>query len=490
MTYIRAVLILHALVALTCVSLAGDPKPPNVLFIAIDDLRPELGCYGADYAQTPHLDQFAAEGTMFRNHFVQVPTCGASRYALLTGRSPAASKALQNQALYSGRTALSVKQLPQAQTLPELFRRSGYHTTLIGKIGHTADGRVFDYDGKGNGRLEMPNAWDELATPMGSWKRGWGIFFAYANGRSREDGSGHQDLMEFVVENDDDLPDGQMATTAIRKLSQLKNSDKPFFMGLGFFKPHLPFVAPKQDWDAFKNADVPPPPHPGKIESAHTHKSGEFYKYNSALQNSWPLSEADSVTARKAYLACVRYTDRLVGKVLTALKNNGLSDNTIVVIWGDHGWHLGDTAQWAKHTPFERANRSVLIVRAPGVSVPGISSDALVETIDLYPTLIDLCQPGFQQTQYPLDGVSLRPLLNGTAEDVKPASISYWKNSVSIRNKTHRLILQRDKSGKTVGTELFDIRDTPDPIQNIAEQNPKIVRELTKFSSAAQNPSN
>lgn len=482
---------IHRSTVLFCILFASsnslfgqEAKSPNVLFIAIDDLRPELGCYGVEYAQSPHLDQLASEGTLFRNHFVQVATCGASRYSLLTGRSPATSAAMQNAALYSGKTALSAEELPEAQTLPELFRRSGYHTTLIGKIGHTADGRVFNYDGSGDGRLEMPNAWDDLATPMGSWKRGWGIFFAYANGRSREDGSGHQDLMEFVVENDDDLPDGQMATTAIQKLSELKQSEKPFFMGLGFFKPHLPFVAPKQDWEAFEDVAIPPPANPDKIESAHTHKSGEFYKYDAPFKKTWPLSEADSVLARKAYLACVRYTDRQVGRVLAALQENGLRENTVVVIWGDHGWHLGDTAQWAKHTPFERANRSVLIVRAPGVSVPGTTCDALVETIDLYPTLIDLCQPGFRKTQHALDGVSLKPLLNGTATQVKPASISYWKDSISIRNKTHRLILQRDKSGKTVGTELFDIRTTPDPIQNIAAESPEIVAELTKFSPA------
>ena len=231
--------------------------PPNVLFIAIDDLRTELGCYGVDYADSPHLDQLAAEGTLFTNHFVQVPTCGASRYALLTGRSPAASGALQNGAMYSGRTALNPQQQPGAQTLPELFRRSGYHTTLIGKISHTADGRVYEYNGSGDGRDEIPLAWDDKLTPFGKWQRGWGIFFAYGQGRHREDGNGNKDLMQFSVENDDDLPDGMMASAAIEQLKQLGNSEKPFFMGLGFFKPHLPFVAPRQDWEAVRDRNIP-----------------------------------------------------------------------------------------------------------------------------------------------------------------------------------------------------------------------------------------
>ena len=141
--------------------------------------------------------------------------------------------------MYSGNSALNPIQQPGAQSLPELFRRSGYHTTLIGKISHSADGRVYEYSGAGDGRDEIPLAWDEKATPLGAWKRGWGIFFAYGRGRHREDGQGHSDLMEFTVENDDDLPDGLMATAAVEKLRQFREADQPFFLGLGFFKPHF-----------------------------------------------------------------------------------------------------------------------------------------------------------------------------------------------------------------------------------------------------------
>ena len=458
----------------------ANDRPPNVLFIAIDDLRTELGCYGLDYVDSPHLDQLASEGTLFRNHFVQVATCGASRYALLTGRSPAASGALGNGAMYSGRTALKPEQQPGAQSMPELFRRSGYQTVLIGKISHTADGRVYSYNGQGDGRDEVPLAWSEKATPLGPWKRGWGIFFAYANGRHREDGNGHLDLMEFTVEKDNELPDGMMADTAIEKLSELAKSDKPFFMGLGFFKPHLPFVAPRQDWEAIQKRDVPPPPNPEIVDSPHWHKSGEFYKYKSSMKKTHPLSMEDAIMGRRAYLACVRYTDRQVGRVLAALDDAGLADNTIVVVWGDHGWQLGESALWAKHTPFERSNHSTLIIRAPGVSRPGVAVDALAETVDLYPTLVDLCQPSFRQTESPLDGVSLKPLLTGEADSVRDVAISYWRNSVSVRDDSHRLIVSRDKSGNTSHTELYDIRQTPDPVNNIAESKPEIVERLAK----------
>ena len=466
------------LVLATCFLIPAAQARPNVLFIAIDDLRPELGCYGVDYAQSPHLDAFAKTAVTFRKHYVQVATCGASRYALLTGRSPINSGAMQNHALHGGSTAIKAEQLPGAQSLPELFRRSGYHTTLIGKISHTADGKVFAYNGKGDGHPEVPGAWDELATPMGPWKRGWGIFFAYADGKHREDGGGHKDLMEFTVEKDTDLPDGLMAETAMAKLAEYKDAKKPFFLGLGFFKPHLPFVAPKQDWDAFEDVKIPPPADEKPFDSPYKHGSGEFFKYNTPYKKTRPLSRESANTARRAYLACVRYVDRQVGKVLAKLDELGLADNTVVVVWGDHGWHLGDAQQWAKHTPFERANRSVLIIRAPGAE-RGVVTDALAETVDLYPTLIELCQPKFTKTHHPLDGVSLAPVLRGKTASVREHATSYWRDAISVRSATHRLVA-KVKAGKVLRTELYDLREDIDTVENIADREPGISGQLTK----------
>ncbi|MCA9040535.1 MAG: sulfatase [Planctomycetaceae bacterium] len=462
--------------ALGAESSPDNNSRPNVLFIAIDDLRTELGCYGHDYVDSPHLDRLASEGVLFNNHFVQVATCGASRYAMLTGQSPWRTKAFGNRDLYEGTNRLNPVQQPGAQTMPELFRRSGYHTVLIGKISHTADGKVFAYDGTGDGRPELPHAWDEFATPLGPWKRGWGIFFAYRDGRHREDGNGHIDLMEFTAEKDDDLPDGMMATRAIEKLGELKERKQPFFMGLGFFKPHLPFVAPRQDWEAMAERDVPPPENPEIIESSYQHKSNEFYKYNAPWDKTYPLAREDAITARRAYLACVRYTDRQVGRVLSALDELGLRDNTIVVVWGDHGWHLGESALWGKHTPFERANKSTLIMRAPGQMKAGTTSEALVETIDIYPTLIDLCQPEFRQTATPLNGHSLKPILLGEKVN-RDHSISYWKSAVSLRTDKYRLITQMTKTGPQA-TELYDISQSSDPVENLAEVHPDIAQNL------------
>ena len=469
------------LLAATLGSALAERK--NVLLIAIDDLRPELGSYGREYAPSPNIDRLADSGVVFKNHFVQVPTCGASRYALLTGRSPANSKALGNAAFYSGSTALTDKPQPGAQSLPEMFRRNGYHTTLIGKISHTADGKVFKYDGSGDGRPEMPLAWDDFDTPVGQWKRGWGIFFAYANGFHREDGQDHKDLVEFVAEKDTDLPDGLLAEAAIKKLNNFKPGGEPFFMGLGFIKPHLPFVATKGDWEAVKDLDVPPPAHPEKSESPYWHKSGEFFKYDYPHgEERYPLPAEEALEARRAYLACVRYVDRQVGKVLDALETTGLASSTVVVLWGDHGWHLGDSAIWGKHTPFERALHSPLIIRAPGTGKHGVTTDALTETIDIYPTLLDLCGP-FEdsETAFPLDGTSLVPVLKDPTKTVNEAAFSYWKNATSVRTKDYRLIYP-DKEGERK-PELYDLSKDHYSVDNIAPENPEVVSRLRALAA-------
>ena len=457
-------------------SLASEK--PNILFIAVDDLRPELGCYGVKYALSPNLDQFAKTAVTFRNHYVQVSTCGASRYALLTGRSPSNSGALQNHAFYRGKTAIQDKQLPGAQSMPELFKRSGYETVLIGKISHTADGRVYSYNGQGTGKHEMPGAWNRLSTPMGQWKRGWGIFFAYADGKHREDGQGHKNLMQFTVEKDTDLPDGLLAESAISELTKLKAGKKPFFMGLGFFKPHLPFVAPKKDWNAFEKITIPDPEDRKPFDSPYKHSSGEFFKYSTPYEKKRPLNHKSANMARRAYLACVRYVDRQIGKVLQHLERTGLAKNTVVVVWGDHGWHLGDAQQWGKHTPFEIANRSVLMIRTPDVKI-GFSTNALAETLDIYPTLLDLCEPEFNETHYPLDGISLGPVLRGEKESVREYATSYWKDSISIRSKTHRLVA-KIKNGKIINKELYDLSERLDTVENISSEESAIEEELTK----------
>ena len=480
--------VLTALVVMASLGVAtgadAESNRYNVLFIAIDDLRPELGCYGSKMAESPNLDSFAATAMQFNRHYVAVPTCGASRFALLTGRRPSSSGVTTgNQPAYEGKTALNHDLQQGAQTMPELFRRSGYKTVCIGKISHTADGRVYAYDGNGDGRDELPDAWNSLATPLGPWKRGWGAFFAYAEGNHREDGQGHQDIMQFVVEKDTDLPDGLMADASIEELQKLSESGERFFMGLGFFKPHLPFVALRSDWealeDAYQRGDFHlPGDEANKPETAYWHASGEFYNYVFPFTKEQPLERDAAALARRGYAACVRYSDRQVGKVLEALDSSGLAENSIVVVWGDHGWHLGEQQIWGKHSPLERALRSVFMIRVPGMmTTAGQETNALVESTDIYPTLRDLCAPGFSETAFPLDGASLVPILNGSAESVRDVAVSHWGNAISIRSDRHRLVY-REKNGVVSNIELFDLTLGADA-RSDSSPDPRVVAHLT-----------
>ena len=404
-------ILLFLLVSLAQTSLKANSsdkskKPFNVLFICVDDLTQQLNCAGVKAVISPNIDKLASEGVYFRNHFVQVPTCGASRYALMTGRRPHSSASKNNGAFYQLKKVVPGK----AQTLPELFRNNGYTTVGIGKLSHQPDCKMYAYNGKGDGRQEMPGAWDRTDMPYGKWKYGWGSFFAYGDGKHREDKKGYRPVMEFPDCADDELPDGLNTEHAIKALKTLKEEGKPFFLGLGLYKPHLPFVAPKKYLDLYKDRDV----QIAKNQSANSNyrnvKSGEFFKYQFNFDKTKkPLSEVDQITSRKAYYACVTYIDTLIGKVLKELKKLELEDNTIVVLWGDHGWFLGDHQSWGKHSVMDSAVSSPLIIRTPGIK--GGHSKAIVETLDIFPTLLNLCKLKNTSTLHPLSGVNLEPVL-------------------------------------------------------------------------------
>ena len=253
----------------------------------------------------------------------------------------------------------------------------------------------------------------------------------------------------------------------------------PLYTIFPVLKSKLLSVAPRQDWDAFEDVEIPLPPYPKKTASRFWHRSGEFFKYNFPFDKTPPLSEERVRYCRRAYLACVRYTDRQVGKVLESLESTGLADNTIVVLWGDHGWNLGDSQMWAKHAPFERAVRSPLMIRVPG-RTSGQFSDALVETLDIYPTLRALCQPSFTATHFPLDGKNLEPLIENPDASVRQAAFSFWGSAVSVRTETHRLIaVKEEKAWK--GLELYDGTTGFDPVRNLADKNPEVVSEMLQL---------
>ncbi|TYA74652.1 sulfatase [Seonamhaeicola marinus] len=442
---------------------------PNILFISIDDLRTELGAYGNSQLITPNLDALASQGRLFNNHFVQVPTCGPSRACMLTGQNLKKVSDISHSHLAKQLTGKPESEYPE--TFVHHLKRNGYYTVGMGKISHNASGYY-------KGKLELPNSWDEFVyDPNNPWKQG--LLHAYANGRTR--GKGERQPYEFLNVKDEQYPDGMLANDAVKTLERLAKNDKPFFMAVGFFKPHLPFCAPKKYWDLYNHDDIklsPNPDLPENVSNVFLHDSGEFfgqYEHPEKGGAGKRLSNAYAKNVRHAYYASVSYTDVQVGKVLNKLKDLGLDKNTIIIVWGDHGWHLGDHTIWGKHSSFERALKSTFLIKTPNIKKPGVSTDALVASVDIYPTICDLA--GVKKP-IGLDGQSMIPILENPKAKGKDIVHSYWRNIISMRDSRYRMAIFK-KDGKEE-LMLFDHAKDPNETKNIAEEHPRQVQKFKK----------
>ncbi|MCP9234637.1 sulfatase-like hydrolase/transferase [Lewinella sp. JB7] len=438
-----------------------------MLLICVDDLRPELNSFGVPHISSPHIDALAASGVSFRRHYVNAPSCGPSRYTLLTGRyGPAGNNALFQR-------AKDTTGVPPS--MPEWFRRRGYVTVSIGKVSHHPGGRGGP-DWNDDAQPELPGAWDRHLMPVGEWQHPRGAMHGLAHGEIREDAAA-MDVYQSVPGDDDIYPDGRITAEALRQLSTLSaDGDRPFFLAVGLLKPHLPFGAPAAYLDHYADVTFPPIPHPAKPTGKTTwHGSGEFRRYHNWGKdpNKDPVF-AEAV--RRHYAACVSYADAQVGKLLAELKRSGADANTIVVLWGDHGWHLGEHAIWGKHSLFEESLRSPLIVRYPGMEQAGATSRAVVETLDIFPTLCELTgseAPPFAQ------GTSLRYLLEDSTATGHPA-IAYTASATTVRTDTHRLILHDDGF-----VELYDHTSPAGETVNVADDHPATVESLLSILRAA-----
>ncbi len=453
-----------------------NSEKPNVLFICVDDLRPELGCYGSEYIQSPNIDKLAAEGVVFTNHFVQVPTCGASRFSMLTGMLPTTTKHLSNEAC---RNFISGQpEVDRPETFIHHLKRNGYYTVGIGKISHYADGLLYGYTDPIGTEMELPHSWNELLFNPAKWGTGWNAFFGYADGSNRQSMNRQVKPYEGADVSDYGYPDGMTAALAIRKLKELSQREEPFFLGVGFFKPHLPFNAPKKYWDLYDEQNIPltqVPYIPANVNKASLHGSGEFNGYQLGEEKASldaPVSEAYARTIRHAYFACISYIDAQIGNLLNELEVLGIADHTIVVIWGDHGWHLGDQLVWGKHTIFERSMKSAFLIKAPGTT-RGSSIDEVVSTIDIYPTLMELCEV---KMPHATDGRSLVPLMVNPLHSWEEQSFGYYRNGISLRTSRYRLTKYFRSEQPTI--ELYDHQNDPLEAENIAGDHKDIVDQL------------
>ena len=445
---------------------AAAAERPNVLFLAVDDLRPDLGAYGVAHARTPALDAFARTARAFTHHYVQVPTCGASRTALLRGRYPTVAAHVGNNGIRDTHTDWG------ARSLPAVFQAAGYRTLSLGKISHYPGNRTGKHWAEGP--EELPGVWERSWIPAGPWTSPEAIMHGYAGGVARTPGKSPP----FQIHDgpDESFPDAWVAADAVATLRTLAAEKKPWFFGVGFFKPHLPFAAPKRWHDLHPAGSIPDLPPAAAAKPAWPsgwHTSNEFRGNYGHEAGRDPDTDPDYARLmRRAYAASVSYMDAQLGRVLAALRETGLDRNTVVVVWSDHGFHLGEHAIWGKHCLYEPALRSPLLIRTPGLRQPGVASSAVVETVDLFPTLAELCGLAAPAD---LDGRSLRPqLADPAAPAVKPAH-GFWSNGDrTVRTERWRLIA--DHSGARL--ELFDLAADPLETRNVAADHPAVARDL------------
>lgn len=465
-----------------------NPRP-NVLMICVDDLRPDLGCYGNDLIVSPNIDKLASEGCLFKRHYVQCAICGPSRTMLLTGKFQQGWD-LWDEIRKEGREP------EKTIALPHLFKKNGYRTICIGKITHEPGG-VMDEKQQIH---QIPFSWDTCYTAVGKWETPWRAFFAYANGDA------HNTAMRIGVDTprvpyetedveDDGYPDGLNSIEAIKQLNSLVNETKPFFLAVGFYKPHLPFNAPKKYWDLYDRKKIPL-----AVNNFPPKNSNKYYCLNESpeLTTHYPWPDGPGVVSperarelKHAYYACVSYIDAQIGNILDKLKQLGLDKNTTVLLWSDHGWHLGEHGIYGKMTNFDIATNSPLIIKAPGHIESGKVANALVETVDILPTLADLCGFNYEDD---LDGESLVPILENTELKGKPYARSfYYRNKAlgkTIITDAYRIVRWATESDSAVSIELYDQKNDPGENFNIASENQALTDSLliqlngAKFLSA------
>ncbi|MBN1417402.1 MAG: sulfatase [Planctomycetes bacterium] len=468
---------------------AKRPAGNNVLFIAVDDMRPELGCYGAEYMQTPNIDRLASRGILFNRAYCQQALCNPSRASLMTGRRP------DTIAVHDLRRHFRLG-APDVVTVAQHFKNHGYHSQAVSKIYHRGlDDRLSwsaphmrppapTYIGEDilaqieKTRQELARQGnDETRTPG---KRDPATGNTLVLG-SRKGVFVHGPSWEAPDVADNVLCDGKTADRIIELLDEFKREGKPFFLACGFLKPHLPFVAPKRYFDLYPADSIALPDnrfYPANVPDLALHRSLEFRVY-SDIPDDGPIAKPLLRDSLRAYRACISYIDAQVGRVMSALERLGLDRNTVVVLWGDHGWHLGEQNLWGKMTNFEIATRVPMIICSPGQKHPGAKTDALVEFVDIYPTLCELCglpMPGG------LEGISLVPVMRDPQRKWKTAAFSQYPRpghypaeenirqmGYSMRTDRYRYTEWRDhKSGEVLARELYDYRADPQGNKNIA----------------------
>jgi len=448
----------------------ASPPKPNVLFIVADDLCTHVGTYGDKVVQTPHLDALAARGVRFDRAYVQYPVCNPSRNSFLTGLRPDTTR------IYGNDTAIRTT-LPDAVTMPQRFRDSGYFTASIAKIFHVSQWDPRHPEEKpGTWKLDDPGSWDFRINTKPTALGGKGDRLHLAGAPQANDQLNYRLIAEG---DDDDQEDGQAVRDAIELLEQKR--DQPFFLAVGFRRPHAAWVAPKKYFDLYPLESLRLPD-PGTREGvpplAFTNKEPNYGTPQEMLK------------MLQGYYATTTFMDAQVGRLLAALSRLGFADNTIIVFLGDNGWHLGEHGIWHKGTIFEESARVPLIIHAPGVKGNGRATARVVELVDLFPTLAELCHV---PAPTGLAGASLRPLLEDPAAPRnRPAYTQVLRagDKMGRSVRTDRWRYTEWDEGRA-GTELYDHAHDAGEMRNLGRDRShaetiKELQRLLRASFAAQ----
>lgn len=464
-------IVLASLVA-TALSASAQAAPkPNILFIAVDDLRPELGCYGKAYIHSPNIDRIAARGMVFNRAYCQQAVCSPSRSSLMTGTRPDTTKVWDLNTHFR-------KAIPEVVTLGQHFKNQGWFVQGMGKIFHGG----FD---------DAPTwsvPWQTPKAPPYGLKENMALTQRKVEGEPDGDAPkkkagkkaakgprGH--AFESADVPDNFYQDGKVAELAVSTLRDLSQKREPFFLAVGFIRPHLPFVSPKKYWDLYDPAKIQLAPNPFRPKDAPSYAilpGGELRSYHGIPNGSIPSDLARQL--KHGYYAAVSYMDAQVGKLLDELDRLGQSQNTIVILWGDHGWKLGEHDAWCKHSNAENDANAPLLLSVPGMKNAGGRTDALVEFVDIYPTLCELA--GLPLPKH-LEGTSFKPVLDDPQRPWKKAAFSQYPRSnagkalmgYSMRTDRYRFTVWADRKdhAQVDAIELYDHQTDPQENTNIAK---------------------
>lgn len=436
-------------------TLAAAEKP-NVLFISVDDMNNDLGCYGHPIVKSPNLDRLIAMGTRFDRAYCQFPLCSPSRTSLMTGLRPDTTQVYDLKKHFR-------EVMPNVVTLSQLFKNNGYYAARVGKIYHYGNPGDIGTDG-----LDDPPSWSHKVNPSGRDKKEESLLTNHTPKRS----VGSSLTILKAEGTDEEQTDGKVATETIRLLEA--NKEKPFFIAAGFYRPHCPYIAPRKYFDLYPLEKVQLPE--GPLDYAKELPAGAL-----ASTRPWPwfgVEEKQAREAKQAYWATISFVDAQVGRLLDAVERLGLTKNTIIVFWSDHGYHQGEHGLWMKRSLFENSARVPLIIAAPGQKTKGKPSERTVELLDLYPTLADLCGLAAPRN---LAGKSLRPLLdNPKADWAKPAFTQvFFETHLGHSVRTERYRYTEWDNAKQ-GAQLYDYEKDPLEKNNLVN-DPKYAKTLSEL---------